>query len=319
MKSLATQPIDAVITWVDGHDPAHRTKRARIAAAMGRPLHPNGTNPHRWDSADELTYCLQSLDNHAPWLRAIWIVTDGQTPAPAAIPPALAARVQIVDHKTIFRGFEQCLPCFNSLAIESLLWRIPDLATRFLYFNDDVFLTAPLRPDHVFDGLMPRLRGKWVDYSALDGCPEKQADPALLNHFTQLNAAQLMGFSAGRLWDSAHVVHPLNKDVMARLYAQHEAAFGANIAHPFRDISQFQPMALHNHACLRDGQFSMAPEKDYLHLRSGAVVDFPLPEVRHYLRRSTSSEIRFLCVNNLPELHAALPDARSLIEQAICA
>jgi Stealth protein CR2, conserved region 2 len=38
------------------------------------------------------------------------------------------------------------LPTFNSRAIESMLWRIDGLADRFVYFNDDMMLTARWSP-----------------------------------------------------------------------------------------------------------------------------------------------------------------------------
>ena len=319
MTQHSTDPIDAVITWVDGSDPLHRAKREAAAQALGRPLHANAANPHRWGSADELAYCLRSIQNHASWLRHIWIVTDAQQPEPAIIPPALAARITIVDHRALFEGYESCLPTFNSLAIESLLWRIPGLSERFLYFNDDVFLTASLAPDDVFFGASPVLRGKWVDYSDMLRDPATHADPALFNHVTQANAARMLGYGPARLWDSAHVVHPLHRGVLANLFQTHQDAFQANIAHPFRDVSQFQPMALHNHACLRAGRYGTVATKDYLHLRSGATDDFPLIDVRRYLHRSTLPGMKFLCVNDLPALRAALPDINSLIEQAIAA
>lgn len=312
-------PIDAVITWVDGADPAHADKRAKARGRVTYALHPNGINPHRWGSSDELRYCLQSLANHAPWLRYIWIVTDNQMPDLSAVPEILSDRVRIIDHTQIFEGFTQYLPTFNSLSIETMLWRIPDLAERFLYFNDDVFLTAPLSAEDVFHGAVPVLRGKWADYSAIEGDRAKMRDPALFNHFTQINAARLASFAPARLWTSAHVVHPMNRTIMAQLFDQFEDAFVGNLAHPFRDLSQFQPMALHNHICIRNGNHITPATRDYLHLRSGAVIDLPIEAVQAYLRRSVLPDAKFLCVNDLPQVEQALPDARYWIERAISA
>lgn len=317
MPEYAAPPIDAVITWVDGADPVHSAKRHKLMARAGQTLHENGTNPHRWGSSDELLYCLRSIANNAPWLRRIWLVTDGQVPDLTTIPTELRVRVTIVDHSLIFHGFADCLPTFNSLSIESMVWRISGLADRFLYFNDDVFLTAPLDPSDVFHNGDPVLRGKWVDYSDLNGNAEKQNDPALLNHFTQINAARLAGFQSDRMWSSAHVVHPMRRSVMAALFDRHGAEFRANIRHRFRDLGQFQPMALHNHACIRAGTWMAAQVKDYLHLRSGAVIDFPPEDVRAFLRRSTLPGAKFLCVNDLPQVEAVLPDTRDWIERAI--
>ena len=79
-------------------------------------------------------------------VRTIWLVTDDQVPAAIDRPKAEQENIRIVDHREIFRGYEQFLPTFNSYAIETMLWRIDGLADRFLYFNDDMMLVAQARP-----------------------------------------------------------------------------------------------------------------------------------------------------------------------------
>ncbi len=313
----AMRRIDAVITWVDGADPAHKRKRESWLAQGDAPANANGINLHRWACSDELGYCLRSIANNAPWIGRIWIVTDAQRPDLSWVPAALRAKITIVDHRVLFAGHEAMLPTFNSLAIETMLWRIPGLAERFLYFNDDVFLTAPLRPEDVFCGDVPVLRGKWADLSALAGDVAQRNAPELLNDFTQINAAALMGFGAGHLFAAAHVVHPMRRSVFARLFAEHRGAFEANMAHRFRDVGQFLPQGLHNHACIRAGACELRDGADHLHVRTGAVEDYALGAVRDYLRGALRPEIKFLCVNDLPQVEAVLPDVRDWIERAI--
>ncbi len=308
--------IDAVVTWVDGAAPAHRAKR-EAWMARSCPANANATNPHRWACSDELTYCLHSIGNHAPWIDRIWIVTDAQTPDLSTLPAWLRARIAIVDHRILFAGHEDALPTFNSLAIESLLWRIPGLSERFVYFNDDVFLTAPLAPGDVFDDMRPVLRGKWVDRRDLLADPAHRTDPALLHDFAQINAAALAGFGAERLFSGAHVVHPLRRSVFAALWDRHRAAFIANIGHRFRDTAQFLPQGLHNHACIAAGDAALTGADDHLHLRAGAVGDYGAAGVRRYLARAVEPEMKFLCVNDLPQVEAAIPDTRAWIEAAI--
>lgn len=309
--------IDAVITWVDGADPLHRRKREAWMPPASAPRNSNGTNPHRWACSDELSYCLRSIGNHAPWIGTIWIVTDAQVPDLTALPAAVRAKVRLVDHRQLFAGHEEVLPTFNSLAIESMLWRIPGLAEHFIYFNDDVFLTAPLDPAEVFSKGHPVLRGKWVDLTELAATPARRLDPARLNDFTQINAARLAGHDASRVFVAAHVVHPMRRSVFARLWETHRAAFLANIGHRFRDVGQFLPQGLHNHACIAAGACALASSHDHLHLRTGAVADYPLADVHAYLRRALRPEVKFLCINDLPQLEALLPDTRFWIEQAI--
>lgn len=309
--------IDAVITWVDGDDPVHSAKRQHYQPQA--PRNANAVNPHRWACNDELSYCLRSIANHAPWIARIWIITDAQTPDLSALPAELTGRIAIVDHSTLFAGHESALPTFNSMAIETLLWRIPGLAERFVYFNDDVFLTGPLAPGDVFCDDAPVLRGAWVDQCAIAADPASRDDPALLNALTQINAANLAGFRAERMFRAAHVVHPLRRSVLARLYDEHRQAFLANIHHRFRCVSQFLPQGLHNHACIAAGEAVVQTAEDHLHLRTGAVLDYPLPQVRAYLARALSPQFKFLCVNDLPQVEAVIPDTRDWIERAIAA
>ena len=311
------EPIDAVITWVDGNRVNHRQKRHEYMAETPFPLHENAINPHRWVCNDEILYCLQSIDNFAPWTRTVWIVVDSETPDLSSLSHEIRAKIQFAYHRDIFKGFTEVLPTFNSLAIESLLWRIKGLSERFMYFNDDVFLTAPLKPTDVFQGLAPVLRGKWVDYSELLRSPEMRSDPAKFNHFMQMNAARIIGFDATMLFAAAHVVHPLRRSQMARLFDQHQENFVNNIKHRFRDLSQFLPQGLHNHACIADGDAVISTTDDHLHIWSGQGNGRSPAETRTILQRAHNSDIKFLCVNDLPQLEEIIPEARDWLGRAI--
>lgn len=87
-------------------------------------------------------YSLRSLEVNAPWIRHIYIVTNGQVPAWL---DTSNPRVSIIPHHLIFPN-RSVLPTFSSLAIEFNLHRIPNLSETFLYFNDDVFLGRPVTP-----------------------------------------------------------------------------------------------------------------------------------------------------------------------------
>jgi len=317
--------VDAVITWVDGADPALKLNRdyylekanALALAGAKAPLHDNGTNPHRWLCSDELNYCVRSIANHAPWVRRIWIVTDKQTPEIMQLPTEISAKISIVDHDEIFAGYEDVLPTFNSLSIETMLWRIKGLAEHFLYFNDDVFLTAPVTPSDFFAADGPVLRGKWTDHSDLAASGAARDEASLLNHFNQISAAHMIGYTADQVFESAHVVHPMLRSVMAALFSTFHDAFIANASYRFRDAGQFLPQSLHNHACLADGNAAILHTRDYLHIAVGATDAWSAEDVSGYLRGSEWDAIKFLCVNDLPEVERSFPDALLWIEEAI--
>lgn len=139
------QPVDIVYTWVDSGDPRWQQRRAGVDLPDGSAA--DAVDPARARSHDELRYSLRSVAMYAGWVRHIWLVTDGQ------VPPWLAEhpRLTVVDHRTVFAD-PTALPTFNSHAIESQLHHIPGLAEHFLYFNDDVFLGRPVRPELFFHG-----------------------------------------------------------------------------------------------------------------------------------------------------------------------
>jgi hypothetical protein len=316
-EKMNLAPIDAVITWVDGNSLEHQRKRHEYMGHASTPLHENAINPHRWACNDEILYCLQSIENYAPWTRTIWVVVDKETPNLSSLSDNLRAKVRFTLHRDIFDGFNEVLPTFNSLAIESMIWRIDGLSECFMYFNDDVFLTAPLLPTDVFRGSAPVLRGKWVDYNEMLQNSEMRSDPAKFNHFMQVNAAVLLGFDATMLFSTAHVVHPLRRSVMEQLFDQYPEAFINNIAHRFRDLSQFLPQGLHNHACIAAQDAVIHTKDDHLHIQSGQGNGRSPTETWTLLQSATKPEIKFHCINDLPQLEKLIPEARDWLGHAV--
>ena len=154
------EDIDFVVTWVDGNDPAHAAKRAKYL-----PQGVWGGSTTRFAALDEIRYCLLSILRHAPFARRIFVVTDAQTP-PALAEIAAAGepgfeKITLVDHRDIFRGYDDILPVFCSTSVELMLHRIPGLAEQFVAMNDDFILSNPCTPEDFFDDGKVVLRGQW--------------------------------------------------------------------------------------------------------------------------------------------------------------
>ena len=137
------QKIDLVYLWVDGSDPVWLKKRDAFLGIVGdnRPETCKG----RFANNDELKYSLRSVEEYAPWIQNIFIVTDNQTPAWLE---TTNPKIKIIDHKDILP--EIALPCFNSSVIEYFLYNISGLSEHFLLSNDDMFFTATVTPDFFF-------------------------------------------------------------------------------------------------------------------------------------------------------------------------
>lgn len=137
-------PIDIVFTWVDGSDPAWIDAFRATARDEGRALDEAALDPARYRSREELRYSLRSIWAYCGWVRTIWIVTAGQRPDWLADDP----RIRLVDHAEILPA--DALPTFNSHAIEAALHRIDGLSEQFVYFNDDMLVARPIRPELFF-------------------------------------------------------------------------------------------------------------------------------------------------------------------------
>ncbi len=138
-------PIDLVYLWVDGSDEVWQQKRDYWLQQTGeKRLY--STNKSRWRDRGELKHSLRSVAQYMPWIRTIYIVTDGQVPSWLNI---AHPKIKIVDHKDILP--QEVLPLFNSSAIEMGIANIKGLSEHFIYTNDDIFVNAPLTPDFFFD------------------------------------------------------------------------------------------------------------------------------------------------------------------------
>lgn len=140
--------IDLVYLWVDGSDPEWQARRC---AFTGQKFDNTEANcKGRYADNDELRYNLRAVETYAPWIRHVFIVTDGQTPAWM---DTSNPRVTVVNQNDLIP--EVSRPCYNSSLIEHFLYRIPGLSEHFLYANDDMFLNKPVTPETFFtpDGL----------------------------------------------------------------------------------------------------------------------------------------------------------------------
>lgn len=237
-----TFDIDAVYTWVDGGDPAWRESRREALA--GRPagsFHPGATDEARFRSRDELRYSLRSLAMYAPWVRRVFLVTNGQTPEWLNLDNP---RLELVPHDAIFDDPAQ-LPTFNSNAIISRLHHIPGLSEHYIYFNDDVFLGRLLQPRDFFtpSGLafvFPSQNRRPFGAPSLD-------EPTHLNltHNIRALLERECGVTVSRaFW---HTPHPQLRSVHDEMERRFPAEYASTWSHPFRHHTDIVADQLHHY------------------------------------------------------------------------
>ncbi|XP_076248426.1 N-acetylglucosamine-1-phosphate transferase subunits alpha and beta isoform X2 [Calliopsis andreniformis] len=168
-------PIDVVYTWVNGSDPSFLKNLKEHV-----PIADINTAASRFSDKDELRYSLRSLEMYAPWVRHVYIVTNGQIPSWLDMDNP---RVTLVTHEDIFLN-KSDLPTFSSPAIESHIHRIPGISDKFLYFNDDVMLGAEVWPeDFITQAGGQKVYLAWWVPDCSDVCPwawvgDGSCDPA---------------------------------------------------------------------------------------------------------------------------------------------
>ena len=139
-------PIDIVIPWVDGNDPAWLEQKAKYSGEIT-------TSVRRFDYQEWglLKYWFRGIEECAPWVRNVFFITWGH------IPEWLNTnnqKLRIVNHKDYIPG--EYLPTFSSHTIELNFHRIEGLAEHFVYFNDDMYLVNKTKPDDFFFNGLPR-------------------------------------------------------------------------------------------------------------------------------------------------------------------
>lgn len=129
----------------NGQNISYDLYKANIVWDLGDPFYED-ISENRFQDNQELKYSLRSLEKYAPWVRNVFLVTNGQVPNWLNLSHP---KIKIITHNQIFEN-KSHLPTFSSPAIETHLHRIPGLSKRFLYFNDDVLLGKPIWPDDFF-------------------------------------------------------------------------------------------------------------------------------------------------------------------------
>ena len=237
--------IDAVLTWVNGNDPKLKAERSKWLTSKKEDTLEDIAGPERFVQSNEIRFAVASILRFADYVKRIFIITDRQDPDLGDFLdrnfPDNRVPVIIVDHRTIFNGYEQYLPVFNSLAVETMMWRIPDLSEEFIYMNDDFFFTAPSRKEDLFRD------GKVVCYSGKFPSAVMKVLRAIRlrknNHkrFTYkdslLNGAEMVG--CGHFFYLPHEPYPIFKSVLEEYFAGHPESIRRNVRHRFRDNEQF--------------------------------------------------------------------------------
>lgn len=194
--------IDIVYTFVDPSDNKWMQKYKDITKNKR-------INSSRFDfTTEQIQFSLKTVEKYANWINNIFIVSDDQYFEPPSL--FLKKKIKFIDHKDIIP--EKYLPTFNSITIESFLWKINNLSQYFLYLNDDMFLGSKILPQNLFD------KDKLVQFYGY----RKQYNHPWRNNIQQTNVLFEKIYHGHKHIYPQHAPYFIQKDVMALVYSKFE-------------------------------------------------------------------------------------------------
>jgi len=277
--------IDAVYLWVDSSDPTWQSERNRYKPLCDADQLRTAA-PERYRSRDELRYSLRSLNMYAPWIKNIYIVTSGQKPS---FLDESAENLTFISHHKI--ADSDHLPSFNSSAITTWLHRIPGLADRFIFLNDDFFLGKDVFPADFFTpGGLPFLH--------FSNNQRPVASPELLSDlFLKMKANQriLLEKHFGRSISRyvMHVPHALCRDTLEMIEQEFFAEIEETRRSRFRSEKDINLDQFHHYYCEVTGR-GVATSTPYCYVNLGC------SSHRSRLEKLLDSrDLKFFCLNDV--------------------
>lgn len=134
-------PIDFVILWVDDQDPKWQLKKNQYQIASQEL-----NNKERYRDYGTLKYWFRMVEENAPWVNKIHLVTDHQVPSWLNVDHP---KIHIVNHEDFMP--HDALPTFNSNAIQMYIHNIKGLSEHFVLFDDDMFIVKPIKENIFFN------------------------------------------------------------------------------------------------------------------------------------------------------------------------
>ena len=308
MANYKNLKVDAVITWVDGNDIEHRGKMSKHL--KNKKSLNNKPVRMRFDQVGEIEFAVKSILKYAKFIRNIYIITDNQKPEflkDDKIAEKKYPTVSIVDHKDLFEEYSEYLPTFNSLSIETMLYKIPGLAEQFIYFNDDFFLANNTKLEDFFIDNKPLLRGNWslfyddIWYKKVklffNKYFQKSKKPYYKHNKGLQKPAEILHFN--KYFYTPHIPAIFIKSTLKDFFDTHKELLINNIKFKFRKPDQFVVHSLSNHLQIK--------KENYIHQKRSQLVYFqnykkPLWWIKFKLRKvEKNKDILFLCMQSLDQ------------------
>ncbi len=315
---------------MDGRDPDWQRRKAEatgteIPAAVD-------DREERYRDWDLLRYWFRGVEKFAPWMGKVFFVC-GQQP-PAWLNPA-CPRLRIVRHEDYIPS--KWLPTFSSHPIELNMHRIPELSEHFIYFNDDMYLTAPAKEMDFFRKGLPCDSARLNPVPTLDlaGKTDARIFTIPLNNAEYLNRNYsfracvrksplrwlnpkygasffrnllLMAWPRFVGFDEPHLPQPYLKASFEKAWEVYGDILSETCSHRLRDDRDVNPWLIRN-LQLAEGWFTPSrPPKE-------AVFDLgrQAEEAARFIRQQQAPRV---CLEDAPMPHSQFEQARDTVRAA---
>lgn len=303
MTQAMPEILDIVIAWVDGDDPKLKQKRAQYQQQVTAAS--DAISSTRFASNNEIYFNIASILKYVPFCRHIYIVSDEQQPkfikefAEQGL--CSADKIRIVDHKTIFSGYEAALPTFNTRSIETMLWNIPGLSDYFIYLNDDFYFNQTASMTDFFDNGQMVVYGHWRNSLPLTTKLEYRKSlqklfgkPVQPKHtIAQMLGAKIVGMN--KFFEIHHYPHIVDRNILESFLLNHPDLLKNQIKYKFRDVEQFNPISLMNHLKIKKQEVSLKPDIDINYLKNERSID-------QFIQGLEDTKIKYGCIQSMDQL-----------------
>ena len=306
--------LDFVIAWVDGSDENHRLKRQQFQPEN---VVKGAAEDTRFAHNDEIYFSIASILKYVPYCGTIYIITDHQQPSFVGEFEAQglcrSGQIQVVDHQEIFRNYQQYLPTFNSLTIETMLWNIEGLSDYFIYLNDDFFFNAPAQVEDFLKAENLVIYGHWQNSFALKAklkyrqlMSRQFGKPIQPKHMiAQMLGADVLGFK--KFFEIHHYPHIVDRHALKDYLLEHPQLLETQIKFKFRSVEQLNPISLMNHIKIQKQQAELKPDLELAYLKNQ-------DSLNSFIQALHNPEIKYGCIQSLDQLDS---DAANKISTAM--
>lgn len=295
---------DIVLYWVDGADPAWQAewRKARTRAGID-----DDASLIRYRDWGTLRYWFRAIEQFAPWVRRVHLVTWGHVPEWLSLNHP---KLRVVRHKAFIPA--EYLPAFSSHPIELNLHRIEDLAEQFIVFNDDTFLLRPCKEADFFRKGLP------ADMARLSIVQPSSIGHIVYNNLELINAryrkhltpkwfslkyglSNLLKTLSLMPWDTfsgfadPHQCQPFLRSQIERCWQQWPEKLDATCRRPFRNLRDVSAW-LFRYDALATDRFTPRSMRD---TRLYTLADNSLSEICEDIARQ---RYRLICLNDGPEI-----------------